>query len=43
MEISTSCHQYVLETLDKGILTVTDMKKMDKTLPGHEDRRHSYN
>ena len=41
MEISTSCHQYVLETLDKGIFTVTDMKKIDKTLREHEDRRHS--
>ena len=27
MEISTSCHQYVLETLDKGIFTVTDITK----------------
>ena len=30
MEIRTSRHQYVLETLDKGIFTVTDMNKWTK-------------
>ena len=42
-EISTSCHQYVLERLDKGIFTVTDITKlMDKTSREHEDQRHGY-